>query len=281
MVPAMDGRARLQGLPPFLAETVSEAIGQSHRKDPVTPRTGGPAGNANLTAWTGLLLLALSVAETFTLLDVRGLISWHVVIGVLLVPPAILKTATTGWRILSYYRRSPAYAKAGPPPMLLRILGPAVVLSTLGLLGSGLLLIALGTDASRRVFLRLPLVAVDALSVHQGLFVIWILVTSLHVLGRFIPALRLTVARPPTAGPLPGSSRRAVALVCVAVVAVVAAPLVLYASGSWQSDQRDGEPGGGRPISYQGMWSVSHHGPQLAGRAALIAGTSHREPYNS
>ena len=73
-----------------------EAIGRGHRSDPVLTGSGGPAGNARLTAWTGLVLLALFLAELVTLLDVRGLLSWHVAIGVLLVPPALLKTASTG-----------------------------------------------------------------------------------------------------------------------------------------------------------------------------------------
>lgn len=96
-----------QGLPPVLADVVSEAFGQSSRPDPVLPGTGGPAGNAHLTAWTGLVLLALSLAELVTLLDVQGLISWHVVIGTLLIPPALLKTGSTGWRIVRYYRGHP------------------------------------------------------------------------------------------------------------------------------------------------------------------------------
>jgi hypothetical protein len=56
------------------AELVDEATGRSHRSDAATGRTGGPAGNARLTAWPGLLLV-LFLAELVTLLDVRGLIS--------------------------------------------------------------------------------------------------------------------------------------------------------------------------------------------------------------
>src|SRR5438309_11249472 len=125
-------------------ELVDEAAGRSHRQDGVLPRTGGPAGNARLTAWTGVILFVLFVAELVTLLDVRGLISWHVALGVLLIPPALLKTASTGWRILRYYTGSRPYREAGPPPLFLRILGPLVVAATLALLGTGLVLIALG-----------------------------------------------------------------------------------------------------------------------------------------
>ena len=98
------------------------------RSTPVLPRTGGPAGNARLTAWTGCILFVLFLAELVTLLDVHGLISWHVALGVLLVPPALLKTgehrladrcATT--------RAGRPYVEAGPPLMALRVLGPLVV----------------------------------------------------------------------------------------------------------------------------------------------------------
>ena len=58
--------------------------------------SGGPAGNAVLTAWTGLTLLVPGVAELLTLFDVRGLITWHVAMGALLVPPALVKTGSTG-----------------------------------------------------------------------------------------------------------------------------------------------------------------------------------------
>src|SRR5665213_387039 len=87
----------------IVSDAFYSAIGRLHRDDPIEPRTVGPAGNARLTAWTGLLLLVLSLAELVTLLNVGGLISWHIVIGTLLIPPALLKTASTGWRIIRYY----------------------------------------------------------------------------------------------------------------------------------------------------------------------------------
>ena len=89
------------------ADVLAEATGRRHRSDAVVPGGGGPAGNARLTAATGLVLLVLFLAELVTLLDVSGLIGWHVAIGVLLVPPALLKTASTGWRIVRYYGGQP------------------------------------------------------------------------------------------------------------------------------------------------------------------------------
>jgi hypothetical protein len=172
----------------------------------VASGTGGPAGNARLTAWTGLLLLVLSVAELVTLINVGGLISWHIVIGTLLVPPALLKTASTGWRIARYYRGNLAYHQAGPPPLLLRILGPGVVASTLGLLVSGLLLVLLGQDRSRTVLITALGQRVDWLTLHQGLFIVWAVLTGLHVLGRTVPALQLTLFRERTARTVDGTT---------------------------------------------------------------------------
>src|ERR1700759_5412110 len=94
-----------------LTQTLDEAIGREERDNPVLARTGGPAGNALLTAWTGLVLLALALAELVTLVDVHGLISWHVAVGALLVPPAVLKTASTGWRMARYYLGDASYRR--------------------------------------------------------------------------------------------------------------------------------------------------------------------------
>jgi hypothetical protein len=68
-----------------LQDTLEHALGRRHRHDEALPRTGGPLGNAQLTAWTGLLLLVLMLAELVTLISVQRLISWHIVIGILLI----------------------------------------------------------------------------------------------------------------------------------------------------------------------------------------------------
>jgi hypothetical protein len=224
-----------------VAETVSEAIGQTRRHDPVLPRTGGPAGNARLTAWTGLVLLALIVVELITLINVSGLISWHIFVGTLLLPPALLKTGSTGWRIARYYTRDPDYRKAGPPPMLLRILGPAVVAATLGVLVSGLVLIAFDRSQDRRVLFSALGQPVTALRIHQGLFLIWIAVVALHVLGRFVPALELTVAGGSKGVSVDGGGRRGLALLVSLAFGLIAASLVLASSAEWTSRHGDGQ----------------------------------------
>ncbi|GAA3434914.1 hypothetical protein [Kutzneria kofuensis] len=214
-------------------DTVAEATGRHRRRDPVRPVTGGPAGNARLTAWLGALLLTLFLAELATLLAVEDLLSWHIVIGVLLVPPALVKTGSTAWRVVRYYVGHPAYRKSGPPPMLLRVLGPLVVLSTLAVLGTGLALIALGPDAGRVPLLVLIGYRVSALTLHQGTFIVWATVTGLHTVGRLVPALRI-LSGPTAAGDaVPGRRQRGVLLLATVLVAVLAAVLVLNASSAW------------------------------------------------
>lgn len=216
-------------------DVVAEATGRQRRADPVVPGTGGPAGNARLTAWLGAILLVGFLVELVTLLDVRGLLSWHIVVGVLLVPPALVKTASTGWRIIGYYRRQPAYRRAGPPPMMLRVLGPLVVLTTLAVLGSGLALVALGPDASRTPIAALLGFRIDALTVHQATFIAWAVVTGLHTLGRLIPAFRILTDRP-RGTRLPGRAPRGTVLLATLTAAGVAAGLLLGPAAPWLSD---------------------------------------------
>lgn len=212
-------------------EVLAHATGLRQRHDPALPGSGGPAGNAQLTAWMGLVLLGLSLAELVTLVSVRQLISWHIVIGVLLIPPALAKTAVTGWRMLRYYTGSAPYRAAGPPPMLLRLLGPLVVLSTLAVLGTGTTLVLIGQDRTRSPLVTVLGHDINWLTLHQGGFVVWAVATGLHVLARMVPSLRL--ARAPRGARHDGSGLRVLALAATAVAAALLAWLVLGQAGSW------------------------------------------------
>lgn len=214
-------------------DTVNEAVGRSHRPDPVTGAAGGPAGNARLTAWTGAVLFVLLALEGVTVLDIHGLITWHLVVGLVLIPPVLLKTGSTGWRILRYYTGSRPYRQAGPPPMPLRVLGPLVVVATVAVLASGTALIVVGPAASRRPLFGTPGRSLDAIMIHKATFVVWLAVTALHVLGRLVPAVRLTV--PSTAPAVPGRFWRTSAILLTMAAAVAAAFIVLAAVGPWQT----------------------------------------------
>jgi hypothetical protein len=218
-------------VPDAVADVLATATGAAHRRDPVSPRHGGPAGNARLTAWLGLVLLALSLAELVTLVSLGSLIGPHIVIGALLVPPTLAKTATTGWRIARYYAGDGRYRAAGPPPLLLRVLGPLVVLGGLAVLGSGLALVAVG-GAAHDAIVTVMGFRVDAVTVHQACFAVWAVAVGAHVLVRAVPAWQLATGR---AGPraLPGRRARALALGTVAAAAAVAGGVVLTFAGFW------------------------------------------------
>ena len=228
-------------------DVLGEAVGRRHRPDPVLGRTAGPAGNAQLTAWTGLLLLALAVVELVTLIDVRGLLSWHVVVGVLLTAVAVLKIASAGWRFLRYYGRNRPYRQAGPPPLLLRILGPLVVLGTVAVLGTGLWLIAVGPESGRSTLITLIGLRIDLLSLHQASFIVFAVAAGLHLLARFVPAVVLATERGHRDdGRLRGRGPRIAVLVAALAAGALAAALILPAAAPWRDEQR-GFPGGPPP----------------------------------
>jgi hypothetical protein len=219
-------------------DLVAEATGRRHREDPIAPTSGGPAGNAVLTAWIGLVLLVLIGAELITLLNLSGLISWHIGLGVALIPPALLKTGTTGWRIVRYYTGDRSYRAAGPPPILLRLLGPLVIAFTLALLGSGILLVVLGPQSSRTSLLTVFGHPLGARQLHAALALGWAAVTGVHVLARLAPAVRLVTGKlRATSARLPGTPRRAAVLIATAVAAALAVALVLPVNPGWALDR--------------------------------------------
>ena len=140
----------------------------------------GVAGNARLTATNAAALLVILAAEGATILRVRQLISPHVFLGMVLIPPVLLKVGSTGYRFVRYYRGAPAYRRKGPPPLLLRLLGPIVVILTLVLLASGVALLLAGS-AWRQ----------ELLFVHKASFVLWFFAMALHVLGHLAEVIRI------------------------------------------------------------------------------------------
>ncbi|TWP33842.1 hypothetical protein [Leekyejoonella antrihumi] len=208
---------------------IEEITGRATRRDPILPRTGGPAGNARLTAWTGLVLLVLLAVEGATLLDMHGLINWHIIVGLLLIPPALLKVGTTGWRIARYYTGDTAYRQAGAPQAVLRVLGPLVVLFTLLLLATGLLLTIDGPAQRDSSVLGLPF---GAMFLHQASFFAWLVVMTVHVLARTMNAAKIVSGRAVSRAAVAGRGTRGAVLLAMAGSSVVLAVLL---AGPWIS----------------------------------------------
>ncbi len=140
----------------------------------------GVESNARLTAMTAAALLGLLAVEGVTVLRVHSLLWLHVLIGTALVPPVLLKIGSTGYRFARYYRGSPAYRRKGPPPLVLRVLGPLLVATTLTVLGSGIALMFVAASARQSLLL-----------LHKASFVVWFAAMVFHVLGHLVETARL------------------------------------------------------------------------------------------
>ena len=140
----------------------------------------GVEANARLTGSIAAVLLVLLVAEGITVLRIRALITPHVFIGMLLIPPILLKIGSTGYRFVRYYAGAPAYRRKGPPPALLRLLGPFVVLLTIALFASGVALLFVGPGLRQNLLL-----------LHKVSFVLWFGAMAIHVLSHLLDTARL------------------------------------------------------------------------------------------
>lgn len=184
----------------------------------------GVEANARLTASTAVVLLILLAVEGVTVLQIRPLVTMHVFVGMLLVPPVLVKLSSTIWRFAKYYLGSPDYRSKGPPPTALRVLGPFVALLTIVLFASGILLL-LGPVSLRSQFLL----------IHKASFFLWFAFMTVHVLGHLGDTARLATkdwtsrVRRVVAG---STSRRLVLSVSVVVGLLLAFVTIPYV-GPW------------------------------------------------
>jgi hypothetical protein len=183
-------------------------------------------GNARLTAAAAVVLLVLLAAEGATLLSMGSLLTEHVFIGFALVPPTALKVGTTLYRFARYYAGSPTYRRKGPPPLILRVLGPVVVITTLTLLATGVALSP--TRGSTRDLVLL---------LHKASFVVWFAAMTVHVLGHILDLVRLGPrdwrAAPPATAADHGVRSRRWLIATVVVAGCFVGVFGLIALGPW------------------------------------------------
>jgi hypothetical protein len=189
-------------------------------------RGGGTDGNERLTATTGMILIALLAIEGVTLFTLSSLLSLHIFIGVVLIPPVLLKLGSTGYRFMRYYTGKAAYVRKGPPPLYLRALGPIVVLSTGVLLASGVALLAMGRGDS---FVR---------TLHTLSFIVFFAATSLHVLGHLWHLPSLAAADWRRRARLPGRSARNTLLLASLIAGLAFGTIAVSFDGSWVHHHR-------------------------------------------
>lgn len=192
-----------------------------HRKM-AADSTGRAEGNERLTAMTGAVLLVLLGAEGVTILRIHQMLGVHFFIGMLLTGPVLLKLGSTGYRFVRYYSGATEYVRKGPPALLLRLLGPVVMLTSIGVIGSGVALALTGPGPSIWLF------------VHKASFVLWFAAMTIHVVW-YAPRLpRLLSAQGGRLHTvLAGAGKRWLLLVAAFAAGLVIAVATAHLAGSW------------------------------------------------
>ena len=135
-----------------------------------TERQGGTRGHELLTSGTAVVLTVLLIAEGVTLIWLGPLLTEHMFIGLLLIPPIALKLASTGYRFMRYYLGSARYRVKGPPPPALRALAPLLVVTTILIFATGVGLLLVGHKSDL------------LLELHKVSFIVWSACFGVHFL---------------------------------------------------------------------------------------------------
>jgi hypothetical protein len=186
-------------------------------------RLGGPEGNELLTVATAAVLVALLLALGVTIIDMGGLVRPHMVLGMLLIPPVLLKLASTGYRFARYYGGSAPYRTKGPPRLALRLLAPLLVVATLVVFVTGVILLVDGHKVG------------GLLEIHKVSFIVWGVLFGVHFLAYLPLVARSLAGYRSEARSVPGAGLRAT-LVAAAIGAGAALAVVLIPTiDNWQA----------------------------------------------
>jgi hypothetical protein len=183
-------------------------------------------GNARLTGALGALIFVILFLEGLTLVGVERLMWLHAGLGMLLVALAVAKIASTSYRFARYYAGRREYVEKGPPPVVLRVLGPVVTLTTVAVLATGIgALLARDTR-----WLQLA---------HKASFVAWFAAMTLHVLGHALetPALAFADWQRARRAEAPGATARFTLLVLAVVAGLLLAGWSLHWAHQWRRDR--------------------------------------------
>ncbi len=200
----------------------------------------GVTGNSRLTAALGAVLFVAFAVEGVTLLvGVNQMFAVHIFVGVLVVPPVVAKIGTTAYRMVRYYTRDDRYRRKGPPHVVLRVIGPLVILSTVALLATGIGTIAVHGTTSR-----------DLRDLHQTAFIVWVILMSVHVLGHLVETARLSAGDWTPRGPrVAGTNPRRTLVVVPLLAGVILGVLAVGWANDWRATNperpdRRFQPGG-------------------------------------
>jgi hypothetical protein len=187
----------------------------------------GVAGNARLTGVVGALLLVALAIEGITVPSVRGMLTLHVFIGIFVIPVVCLKLASTGYRFFHYYRGTAAYRHKGPPHPILRVTAPLLVVTTLTLLGTGVVMLAVGPQHSD-----------SWRTLHQASFIGWFALMTIHVLGHAYETWKLATDELRAAARVRRRKTRVSLVACSLVVGLIFGVASLSWTSAWKNRPR-------------------------------------------
>jgi hypothetical protein len=170
------------------------------------------------------------------LFGLQQFLSLHVFVGLVLIPPVVLKLASTGWRFTRYYTRSAAYRLRGAPQLVMRLLAPMLVAATVLLFGSG---VAMGVLHGHSLHL--------ARQLHGLASVVWMILVGVHVLvylRRAMVSAKEDLDRASRSA-VRGARARGLLLVAAIAAGLVAGAATLPVQHRWlhlppKDDHRDG-----------------------------------------
>ena len=190
----------------------------------------GVEGNARMTALLGVILLVAFLAEGVTVLSVKQLFTWHVFIGLFIIPVVCVKLATTGYRFFNYYRGVAPYRRKGSPHPILRITAPLLALSTISLLVAGIVALAVGPGHSD-----------TWITIHQGSAIAWATFVGIHLIGHALETWRLTNAEVRANPPIPRRGARTAVVAAGLVVGLILGVASLGWTDAWKNRDRRGD----------------------------------------
>lgn len=190
----------------------------------------GVDGNARMTALLGVIVLVAFAIESITVIDVRQMFTWHVFVGLFIVPVVCFKLATTGYRFWHYYRGAAAYRTKGAPHPILRISAPLLIVATLSMLGAGIVTLAVGPQHSD-----------TWLTIHQGSVIAWAVMISVHFLGHALETWRLTTDEMRAKPPIPRRSLRLIFVAASLAIGLTVGVASLGWTSAWRNRPRNGD----------------------------------------
>ncbi len=200
----------------FADRVPSESTGSSRRVRAV----------GRLLAMLGVVLFLGLAVEGVTIVFIGQTIAIHVVLGMILLPIILYKILIATYRFSMYYLGARDFKRAGPPELLLRIVAPLLVVTTLLVIATGIILVYTRPGTSSASYW---------LVIHRDTFIAWFVFCALHVLAYVRRAMGTGSEdlRHSRYHWLLGRSGRLVSIAIALGMGVVLAVAVLPAASTW------------------------------------------------